>query len=279
MIILSNTTDSLQVVLASAITTNQLRCYVAYRDTTATTITPNRAVADTNSTTPVTLLSAPAASQQKIVDYLSIYNSDTANAVVTVYINSSSVTYKLLETTLEVGEKIEFQEGSGFRCLTSNGSLKIADNQGVQAISNTVNSTIISSNVANSAIAYANVTGLQFAMTAGETYWFKFYIAVITNSQARGFRYAVNSSATASYLSYMRMWATNVNANAFYISKDYDSAEAASFTSVVAGSMVTMEGIITASTSGNLIARFGSSIAGNLMTTRAGSVVFYQRIN
>lgn len=279
MIILSSTTDSLQVVLASAITTNQLRCYVAYRDTTATTITPNRAVANTNSTTPVTLLSAPATSQQKIVDYLSIYNSDTANAVVTVYINSSSVTYKLLETTLEVGEKIEFQEGSGFRCLTSNGSLKIADNQGVQAISNTVNSTIISSNVATTAIAYANVTGLQFAMTAGETYWFKFYIPVATSTATRGFRYAVNSSATASYLSYMRMWATGAGVSAFYISKDYDSAEAASTTSVSTGSMATMEGIITASTSGNLIARFGISIAGNTITTRAGAVVFYQRIN
>lgn len=279
MIILSSTTDSLQVVLASAITTNQLRCFVSYRDTTSTTITPNRAVANTNSTTAVTLLSAPSASQQKIVDYLSIYNADTANATVTVYINSSSTTYKLFETNLGVGEKLEFQEGSGFRCLTSDGSLKIADNQGVQSASNAVNSTIITSNVTTTVVAYADVTGLQFAMTAGETYWFKFYIAATTNSATRGFRYAVNSSATASYLSYMRMWAANANTNAFYISKDYDSAEAASTTSVAAGSMVTMEGIITASTSGNLIARFGASIASNTMTARAGSVVFYQRIN
>lgn len=279
MIILSNTTDSLQVVLASAITTNQLRCYVAYRDTTSTTITPNRAIANTNSTTPVTLLSAPSASQQKVVDYLSIYNSDTADAVVTVYINSSSVTYKLLETTLSTGEKLEFQEGQGFRCLLSDGSLKIADNQGFQSVSNAVNYTVMTSNVTNTTATYANVTGLQFAMTAGETYWFKYCIPTSTNNASRGFRYSINSAATASYLAYMRMWTTSANANAYYSSRDYDSSEAAPTASSAPGGIATMEGIITAATSGNLIARFSISSTPLTLTARAGAVVFYQRLN
>ena len=77
----------------------------------------------------------------------------------------------------------------------------------------------------------------------------------------------------------MRISATGGTANPFYISKDYDSSEAASTSSVAGGSMATMEGIITASTSGNLIARFGVNIATNTLTARAGSVVFYQRIN
>lgn len=279
MIILSNTTDSLEVVLASAITTNQLRCFVSYRDTTATTIAPNRAVANTNSTTPVTLLSAPSASEQKIVDYLSVYNADTVNAVVTVYINSSSTTYKLLETTLGAGEKLEFQEGTGFRCLTSDGSLKVGDNQGIQSVSNTINSVVLSSNVAVTTIAYANVTGLQFAMTAGETYWFKFVLAVTSSGAANWYRYAVNSAATASYLSYLRIFPNGASATVIYTSKDYDSAEAATGTSVPAGMIATMEGVITASTSGNLIARVGSETAGQTITTRAGSLVYYQRIN
>lgn len=279
MIILSSTTDSLQVVLASAVTTNQLRCFVSYRDTTSTTITPNRAVANTNSTTAVTLLSAPSASQQKIVDYLSIYNADTANATVTVYINSSSTTYKLFETSLGVGEKLEFQEGSGFRCLTSDGSLKIADNQGVQSASNAVNSVIITSNVTVTTTAYANVTGLQFSMTAGETYWFRFVIASTTVAGSTGYRYAVNSTATASYLSYLRIFPTGVASAVSYISKDYDSAEVATTASLTTGVIATMEGVITASTSGTLVARHATEVAASTITTRAGSLVFYQRIN
>ena len=279
MIILSNTTDSLQVVLASAITTNQLKCFVSYRDTTSSTITPNRAVASTNSTTPVTLLSAPSASAQKIVDYLSIYNTDTANATVTVYINSSSTTYKLLETVLGSGEKLEFQEGTGFRCLTSDGSLKIGDNQGVQAVSNTVNTVSISSNVTTTVTTYANITGLQFAMTTNETYWFKFIIYSTTSAAANGYRYAVNSTAAASYLSYIRVFPTATTTTSIYFSKDYDSSETAVGTSIAAGVIVTMEGIITASASGNLIARHASEQAGSTITSRAGSLVFYQRLN
>jgi hypothetical protein len=278
MIILSNTTDSLQVVLASAITTNQLRCYVAYRDTTATTITPNRTVTNTNSTTPVTLLSAPASLSQKIVDYLSIYNSDTANAVVTVYINSSSTTYKLTEIILGPGEKLEFQEGHGFRSLTSDGSLKVGDNQGVNAISKAINTVSISSNVVTSVIAYSNITGLQFPVTAGETYWFKFSLFFTMSTTTRGIVPSINGP-TKTYLAYIRT--IHVGAGiAFYPSKDYDAALGAP--NVPTGTLTsaaTMEGIITVSASGNVIGRVATSIAGSSVTVRAGSLIYYQRLN
>lgn len=277
MIILSSTTDSLQVVLASAITTNQLRCYVAYRDTTATTITPNRAVANTNSTTPVTLLSAPSASQQKIVDYLSIYNSDTANAVVTVYINSSSTTYKLTETTLGPGEKLEFQEGQGFRSLTADGSLKIGENQPLGAISNQINVVSISADQTFSTGAFANITGLQFPVVAGETYWFKFSIWYTSNSSTRGITLSINGP-TKTYLSYMRT--VHNGANILLLpSRDYDAVSGT--TSSISGLTLSamMEGIITTSASGNVIGRAIPSVTGNAQIVRAGSLVYYQRLN
>lgn len=277
MIILSSTTDSLQVVLASAITTNQLRCYVAYRDTTATTITPNRAVANTNSTTPVTLLSAPSASQQKIVDYLSIYNSDTANAVVTVYINSSSTTYKLTETTLGPGEKLEFQEGQGFRNLTADGSLKIGENQPLGAISNQINVVSISADQTFSTGAFANITGLQFPVVAGETYWFKFSIWYTSNSSTRGITLSINGP-TKTYLSYMRT--VHNGANILLLpSRDYDAVSGT--TSSISGLTLSamMEGIITTSASGNVIGRAIPSVTGNAQIVRAGSLVYYQRLN
>lgn len=278
MIILSNTTDSLQVVLGGAITTNQLRCYVSYRDTTSSTITPNRAVTNTNGTTPVTLLSAPASLSQKIVDYLSIYNADTATAVVSVYINSSSVTYELIDTILNPGEKLEFQEGHGFRSLTSDGSLKVGDNQGVNAISKAISTVSISSNVVTSATAYSNITGLQFPVTAGETYWFKFSLFYTMASATRGIVPSINGP-TKTYLAYMRT--IHVSAGiSFFTSKDYDAALGGS--SVVSGavtSAATMEGIITVSASGNVIGRVATSVSGASVTVRAGSLIYYQRLN
>lgn len=277
MIILSNTTDSLQVVLASAITTNQLRCYVAYRDTTATTITPNRAVANTNSTTPVTLLSAPSASQQKIVDYLSIYNSDTAEETVTVYVNSSSTTYKLAEVKLNPGEKLEFQEGQGFRTIKADGALKIADNQGISSISNQINVVSISSNVATTSAAYSDITGLQFPVVANETYWFKFCLFYTMNTATRGITPSINGP-TKNYLSYMRILHNGANILIFP-SKDYNAASGS--TAIIAGLTLNliMEGVIIPSASGNVIGRFAASIAGATCTVRAGSLVYYQRLN
>jgi hypothetical protein len=280
MIILSNTTDSLQVVLASAVTTNQLRCYVAYRDTTATTITPNRAVATTNNTTPVTLLSAPSASAQKIVDYLSIYNSDTANAVVTVYINSSSTTYKLTETTLGPGEKLEFQEGQGFRSLATDGSLKIGENQSITSNGN-VNVASISTGITTTTTTYSNMTGLSFSMDANSTYWFRFVISTFHANASVSYRFAVNSAATLTYLSYMRLFnvGTGPNNLTTYISKDYDSSEAATGNTVTAGTIATMEGIISVSTSGTLIGRMAQELASGTMNVRAGSLVYYQKLS
>ena len=76
MIILSETTDNLQVVLGGAITTNQLQCFTAWRDRTSSTFIAGRTVINTNSTTDVTIAASPAASTQRVIDYISIYGPD-----------------------------------------------------------------------------------------------------------------------------------------------------------------------------------------------------------
>lgn len=73
MIILSETTDNLQVVLGGAITTNQLQCFTSWRDRTSTTFVAGRSVINTNNTTDVTLASSPAASTQQVVAILLVY--------------------------------------------------------------------------------------------------------------------------------------------------------------------------------------------------------------
>jgi len=115
MIVLSQTTDKIQVVLTGSVTTNQLQCVASWRDITATpTYVAGRSVAVTNNTTDVDLVAAPAASTQRIIDYLSIYNADTAAATVIVKYDANGTDYILAKETLEVGEKLVFTNETGF---------------------------------------------------------------------------------------------------------------------------------------------------------------------
>ena len=152
MIILTNTTDKIQVKLGSTVATTQMRCFASYRDTTTTSIVPERNVLNTNNTTYVDLVGSPAASTQRIVDYISIYNSDSGNEIVTVSFNDNGTLYELFVTTLAPGEKIEYQEGLGFKVMSNAGSLKTSLNQGNNPASSTLNAVILGTDVINNSV-------------------------------------------------------------------------------------------------------------------------------
>ena len=114
MIILTNTTDNLQIVLAGNVTANQLNVVTSYRDITNTTYTPGRTVVNTNNTTDVNIVPAPAASTQRVVDFISVYNADTADATVTIKFDANGTEYIIYKTVLGVGDTLRFIEGAGF---------------------------------------------------------------------------------------------------------------------------------------------------------------------
>ena len=76
MIILDNTTGTIQAVLGGAITTNQPDYWTGYVDHTTTTVLSGNGGGALNSTTDVNIVSAPAASTQRQVKYISIYNRE-----------------------------------------------------------------------------------------------------------------------------------------------------------------------------------------------------------
>lgn len=130
MIVLSNTTDRLFVVLGGAITTNQLRCVTSWRDRTSTTFTADRTVANTNSTTDVSLAGSPAASTQRLIDLVSVYNSDTVTAIVTIKYDANGTQYTMSTFTLLTGESVEFVEGNMWTVYTASGVVKETQNAG-----------------------------------------------------------------------------------------------------------------------------------------------------
>jgi hypothetical protein len=83
MIILQST-DTLQIVLGAAKTTNDMDVAVSYRDITSTTFSHARLLTASNGVTDVDILTIPASGHQYIIDTISIFNRDTVVHNVTV---------------------------------------------------------------------------------------------------------------------------------------------------------------------------------------------------
>ena len=286
MIILTNTTDKIIVDLLSAVTTNQLKCFVSYRDTTATSITPGRNVISTNNTTAVDLVPSPAASTQRIVDYISIFNNDTTNENVTIQFSDNGSLYDLFVTTLSPGDKIEYQEGQGFKVLTNNGSIKTSLNQGNNPLSSAMQSVVTSTDVVNNnavANTMADITGLSFNVLAGNRYYFKFVINYSSAATTTGSRFSVSGPASPfslNYTSEYSLTATTTTRNANNISYDLPATSNASSAQAITfgGNLAVIEGFIIPSADGTVIGRFASEVANSAITVKTPSIVYYQLI-
>lgn len=122
--ILDKTTDVLQILLDSAITTRQLNFYSSYGDISSTGLTPSKIFGSTNSTTPVTLMPTPNSGEQNQLKHCVIYNCDSVSNKVTIQISGSSYVRKLLSSTLLVGDYIQYTPTVGWQIYTYNGVLK-----------------------------------------------------------------------------------------------------------------------------------------------------------
>lgn len=127
MIVLDTTSKVLQVVLAASITTSQLECQSSWRDITTTAYTAGESSALTNNTTDVSLVAAPGASTQRVIDYVAIYNADTAPATVTVKTDASGTERRHVRITLRAGEALHYDgQGGAWRVLDARGAVLTA---------------------------------------------------------------------------------------------------------------------------------------------------------
>lgn len=282
MIILTETTDKIQAVLAGAITTNQLRLVSSWRDITTTAYTPGRTVANTNGVTDVDIVPAPAASTQRVCDFLSVYNSDTANAVVTIKFDANGTEYEIWKGTLGVGERLEYQDGQGFRIFANNGSIKTTYSNGSQATSSSLQTVVLASDQTNNnavANTIQDVTGLSFGVTSGLLYYFRFVIQYTAAATTTGSRWTINGPAITElrYRSRYSLTATSQTLNEGLSA--YDSPAASSASSAATGSNVAIiEGFIKPGADGTVIARFASEVASSAIVAKAGSIVQFQAV-
>jgi hypothetical protein len=106
---------------------------------------------------------------------------------------------------------------------------------------------------------------LSFAVTAGETYWFKFAIAYQSQATTTGSRWSIQGPASPTRLSFTANYTLTVATSTFGSQLAYDAPAASNTSSAVAnvlgGNIARIEGFVRPSASGTVIARFASEIA------------------
>jgi len=279
MLILQDTNDTLKVVLASAITTNQLPVIASWRDITATTYSPGQSNGATNSTTDVTLVASPAASTQRVIDYVTIFNADTVAATVTVKLDDNSTQRTITKVTLDVGERLEYAEGKGWTAYAISGASKVLNTWSAPITG--LQSVVLGSDVTNNnatANTIADVTGLSFSVTAGNKYWFRFIIPYTSAATTTGSRWSITGPAAPTLLNYTSHYTLTATSETVNSATAYDTPSGASASSLTAGHVAILEGILVPSANGTVIARFASEVSSSAVVAKAGAVCYYQQV-
>ena len=113
MLILSGPGKSIEVVLAAAVATTQLPIVANWVDVVTTDQSVSAFGASdltTSGATAVTVVAAPQANHTRTLKSLSVYNADTASAIVTARLNNGVSTRILVKITLGVGSTLEYVE-------------------------------------------------------------------------------------------------------------------------------------------------------------------------
>ncbi|MBC8553658.1 MAG: hypothetical protein H8D23_28925, partial [Candidatus Brocadiales bacterium] len=122
---LDTTTKSLEFVLGGAVSANELDFTSYYADKSATTFAIGANDGTSNGGTEVTWVSSPGASASRIISSASIYNNDSAQAVVTIKLNNNGTRRVLFTVTLETGEQLLYTSEDGWKVYDANGVEKV----------------------------------------------------------------------------------------------------------------------------------------------------------
>lgn len=286
MITLTNTTHILELTTGSA---TAIDVFVSYADHTSSGATLGDQQTLITTATTTTILSAPASSTQRQVKHVIINNTAASSNAVVVKKDISGTEYDLFTVTLGPNEAVHFLDGKGWMVFANSGAPKSSINQGIAPISTTMSSVVLAADVINNNVTantIASVTGLSFPVTTG-TYFFRFIIWYTSAATTTGSRWAISGPAN-SLLGYSQTWSlsaagtsgTDVFTQLSSAAYDTPAASNASSATATAGqaNIAIIEGFISPTASGDVIARFASEITSSAITAKAGSVVYYQKV-
>lgn len=120
--ILDTTTKTVDLILDANKTTNECQITAAYADITPTTFTPGSNDLLSNGTTAVTVVAAPAASTQRSVKEITVYNNDTVQHTAYVRLNDAGTPRVVAAMILPPGTSASYPAtgGGGATILAGN---------------------------------------------------------------------------------------------------------------------------------------------------------------
>jgi hypothetical protein len=122
MLLLTGTSDLLQAVTGAAVTVD---VHADWMDLVAGTPTPGRTNTAISTATTTTVVGSPAASVQRNVQALSVRNKHASTACpVTVQHFDGTTTVELIKVTLAAGERLQYEDGSGWTVLDAVGNIR-----------------------------------------------------------------------------------------------------------------------------------------------------------
>ena len=122
MIILNTSTMSLQIVLSGAAATNELPFVCSYVDLGNINFTGGLTDGTTTDTIAVTVIPSPIdIPYQRQLKFLSVYNTDTTNQLVTVQLNDNGTILNIFTAYLGVGYTLVYNNDKGFEVYDNYG--------------------------------------------------------------------------------------------------------------------------------------------------------------
>ncbi len=289
MLNLTSTSDKVQIVTGSAVA---MEVHASYVDIDASNvITPGRKNTEVSTATTTDVVASPAASTIRNVKTLVVRNNHASSSNdVTVRHTDGTTAVDIFKATLAFGETLQFIDGVGFQVLSNTGAVKTSLNQGTNATSSSLSTAVLGSDVTNNngtANTIADITGLSFSVVSGNTYRFRFVIWYTAAATTTGARFAINGP-TNSLIAYRSSWGltaaetsgTDVYTDVNQAAYDSPSDSNASSPTATAGqaNIAIIEGLITPTANGTVIARFASEVSSSAIVAKAGSFVDYQQV-
>src|SRR3989304_3603886 len=123
MLLLTSTSDLVQVVTGQAVTTD---VHASWVDNASGTIPPGRTNTAITGATTTTVVASPAASMQRNVQTLIIINKDASADNITIRHSDGTTIVELFDYNLGPDETLQYVDGDGFKVFDNAGNIKYA---------------------------------------------------------------------------------------------------------------------------------------------------------
>lgn len=250
-------------------------------DTAADTVQEGSAAAVVSAAATTVVSAAPGANKSRRLLYASITNKGASLNVVTVQKDVAGTNIEEARANLMPGEALRYSSNTGWQVFDTEGRAKPGVAGSQTYVTNAMTVVALGSDQTNNnavANSLQDVTGLSFAVNAGETYYFKFTVNYTAAATGTGSRWTINGPAAPSLLSYSAIYTLTATTQSVNYSAAYQLPAASNATSLTAGNIAIVEGYVQPSVTGTIQLQFASEVASSAIVAKAGSILQWMRV-